>query len=318
MSTNLESQLREALREEVVGRTVSRDGWFRLAARRESSLKTGRRVALASTGLATVLTVVAVAATFQRGDPSTRQQTQAAVSATFKAEGITATVPPGWHARSLGTRMVATEGRAAIQLATFSFVVPAGAEDPILGMKATDMLVTVVPDIHQQSGASIDHISLSSADVITGGAVPRGRTVARRTFVDDSGIHVPFSVEVLFGKTEVGEADFARVNAVLAGIHLDPALTEPPTGSVTSVPFTALAVGTTSGKTGYGGGGVVKDQAGFDDFWIMTGAAGTAPQVPTDSHAMIVSIAPASCPRQADVQRVEVVELLLDGGPSSY
>lgn len=155
-----------------------------------------------------------------RIDPSRMRPPEPATDATtFQVEGITAAVPPGWHARSLGTRMVLSRGRPVIQLSTFSFDVTPGAEDPIIAMQPDDILLTIGPDFDASPGAEKSAaLALRADDLVNGVGVPVGRSIARHAFADPAGI--PFIVEAHFGKPDVSPTDFDRVNAVLSGVHI--------------------------------------------------------------------------------------------------
>ncbi|MEO6712047.1 MAG: hypothetical protein ABIM89_01305, partial [Mycobacteriales bacterium] len=248
--------------------------------------------------------------------------------AIFEVVGIRAAVPAGWHARSLGTTMISTGGYAAIQLASFSFDVDPGAEDPILAMDETGVVLTIEPNFHIVPPADRDvAVALGREDVITGAAVPRGRALAGKAFTALSG--AAFTVEAHFGKEDLDAADFARVNAVLAGVRIDipapparsksvaPGLVEPRTGTVTWAEFTTLGTGTTLDVTRKGS--AVRSQESFDSLFVDDyHLAGKAPRLPPKWGAIFVTLPPASCPLPTDVIRLEVVELLGDAGASTY
>lgn len=229
---------------------------------------------------------------------------------TFEVEGIIATVPPGWHALSLGTQMVMTRGLPGIALATDTYTF--GSEE----MESDGVLLTIVPDYeHASAAGEADALPpLGPDDLITGAGVPRGRTIARR-FVKVEGI--PFLVQAHFGKEPIDGSDFLAVNQVLRGVRITPpGNVAPPTGSVTATEFQVMGVGTTDDVTRKGA--VVQGQTGFDGLFADSyHLADKAPRLPSGWGAMFVSLPPASCPQAKDVVRVEVVQLLQSTG-STY
>ncbi len=167
---------------------------------------------------------VSAGSSLVRFDPSRLASPAPAVdSPVFEVDGMSATVPPGWFARSLGTRILSSRGRSlgsrtGIQLSTFTFLVR-GAEDPIVGMKSDDALLTIKPDDNELPAAvSSASLALSADDLVTDGSAPVSRSIARRALVY-AGLR--FIVEAHFGKADVNIADFSRVNAVLAAVRIE-------------------------------------------------------------------------------------------------